>query len=218
MSEKKEYGSIKGTYTQKTIRERIEALFLDNIGKIITRTQIIEVAKDPTTGKQPENWHQRLSELRTDHGYSILSWRDREDLKVQEYLMLDNSKRPTANKRVRPTTECWKQILERANYGCEWKEDGQLCGLEEGEVDPIGGGTVKLTPDHNNPHSVNPASDPTNPSQWAAFCGRHQVMKKNYWDSSTGKINISAILQSLPKKQKGEALDFLNDFFRKEKN
>jgi hypothetical protein len=217
MSRQFKKGSLKGPYNQKSIRERIEALFLDNVGKIVTRPQIIEVSKDPKTGKEPENWHQRLSELRTDHGYTILSWRDRKDLKVEEYLMPDKNKRPTANKRVRPTPSCWKQILKRAGNSCEWREDGQVCGLQEGDIDPIGGGTVKLTPDHNNPHSVNPTSDPGDPSQWKAFCGRHQVMKKNYWDSTTGKINISAILQSLPEKQKYEALEFLETYFGKNK-
>ena len=27
----------------------------------------------------------------------------------------------------------------------QWQEDGQLCGLENGAIDPIGGGTVNLT-------------------------------------------------------------------------
>jgi len=69
---KKIYGKIKKKYSQKSIKQRIEALFLDNIGKVITREQILEVATDPETKKQPENWHQRLSELRTDDGYTIL--------------------------------------------------------------------------------------------------------------------------------------------------
>lgn len=69
----KEYGTVKGPYKQKSVRKRIEALFLDNVGKVLSRDQIIEVATDPKTGKQPENWHQRLSELRTDYGYTILS-------------------------------------------------------------------------------------------------------------------------------------------------
>jgi hypothetical protein len=76
------YGEVKGPYAQRTVKKRIEALFLDNIGKVLTREQIIEAATDPATGKAPENWHQRLSELRTDDGYSILSWRNRGDLKV----------------------------------------------------------------------------------------------------------------------------------------
>lgn len=68
----KVYGKVKKKYKQSSIKQRIEALFLDNIGKIITREQILSVATDPITRKQPENWHQRLSELRTDDGYTIL--------------------------------------------------------------------------------------------------------------------------------------------------
>ena len=79
--------TIVGPYTQRSIRARLEAFFLDNLGKVATREQLIEVATDPVTGRQPENWHQRLSELRTDKGYTILSWRNRGDLKVSEYIM-----------------------------------------------------------------------------------------------------------------------------------
>ncbi len=94
------YGKYKGPYPQTAVRGRIEALFLSNVGKILTRQQIIQAATDPTTGRVPENWHQRLSELRVDHGYTVLSWRDRRDLKVQEYLMPHTKKRLSAAKRV----------------------------------------------------------------------------------------------------------------------
>ena len=207
------YGEVKGPYKQKSIKQRIEALFLDNLGKILTREQIIEVAKNPVTGKQPENWHQRLSELRTDDGYTILSWRNREDLKVEEYLMPYAEKRPTASKRVRPTDKTWLEILHRAHHACEWCEDGILCGLREGEIDPVGGGTVKLTPDHKNPHSINAATDKTDPTQWQVLCGRHQVMKKNYWDNQTGKMNVYAIIQSATRKEKEQVFQFLLDYF-----
>jgi len=60
VTKKKIYGEVKGPYTQSSIIKRIEALFLDNIGKILTREQIIESAVDPLTGREPENWHQRL--------------------------------------------------------------------------------------------------------------------------------------------------------------
>lgn len=100
---RKIYGDLKGKYDQKSVKKRIEALFLDNIGKILTRQQIIKASIDPKTGRQPENWHQRLSELRTDDGYTILSWRNRRYLNVQEYLMPHKSKRPGSSKRVRPT-------------------------------------------------------------------------------------------------------------------
>ncbi|MDZ4770471.1 MAG: hypothetical protein SGJ24_15200 [Chloroflexota bacterium] len=76
MDDNKIYGQIKRAYAEKSVRKRIEALFLDNLGKVLTSDQIKTVARDPVTGKQPENWHQRLSELRTDDGYTILTWRN----------------------------------------------------------------------------------------------------------------------------------------------
>ncbi|MDX1995369.1 MAG: hypothetical protein SF029_23495 [bacterium] len=95
-SDEKIYGEVKGPYSQKSVKKRIEALFLDNLGKVLSREQILEAARDPLTGKEPENWHQRLSELRTDDGYTILLWRNRGDLRVQEYVM------PTLEKREKP--------------------------------------------------------------------------------------------------------------------
>jgi hypothetical protein len=214
MSEKdKIYGTVKGPYLQKSVKKRIEALFLDNLGRILSREQIIEASTDPKTGVQPENWHQRLSELRTDDGYTILSWKNRGDLRVQEYLMPNSEKRPTANKRIRPTHETWSSILKRANYSCEWNEGGSACNLMEGEIDPVGGGRIKLTPDHKNPHSINPKADPDNPDQWQVLCGRHQVTKKNYWNNSTGKLNTYAIVQFAPEKEKREVLAFLLEYF-----
>ncbi|MDP4299704.1 hypothetical protein [Leptothrix discophora] len=200
-------------YEQKSVSQRIEALFLNNIGKVVTREQIIRAATDPVTGKEPENWHQRLSELRTDKGYTILSKRDWRALTPEEYVLATAERRPTAAKRVLPTGACWNSVLARSNNTCEWREDGQACGMSEGDTDPIGGGTVRLTPDHMVPHSVDPASDPTDPGKWQALCGRHQVMKKNYWDSSSGKINVVAILQAVNEQQKREALTFLVRYF-----
>ena len=212
-SPRKLYGKLKGQYKQKSVKKRIEALFLDNLGKVLTRGQIIKAAIDPSTGRQPENWHQRLSELRTDDGYTILSWRNRSDLKVQEYLMPHKRKRRTAGKRVRPTDATWVAVLKRAGYACEWQEGGITCGLKDGEVDPIGGGRVKLTPDHRNPHSLDPDADIKDPEQWQALCGRHQVTKKNYWDTTTGKLNTYAIVQFAPQSEKKRVFRFLLAYF-----
>ncbi len=204
---------IKGPYTQKSVRKRIEAFFLDNIGKVATREQIQEVARDPETGRIPENWHQRLSELRTDAGYTILSWRNRGDLRVSEYLMPSAAKRVTAGKRVKPNAETWLKVLERANYTCEWREGSDICGLREGSVDPVGGGKVHLTPDHKTPHSITPHADPGNPDAWQALCGRHQVVKKNYWDSATGKLNVYAIVQAASEEEKRAVYELLKEYF-----
>lgn len=204
---------IKGPYNQRSVKRRIEAFLLDNVGKVATREQIIEVASDPETGRAPENWHQRLSELRTNDGYTILSWRNRGDLKVSEYLLATAEKRPNSGVRVKISVSAWKQVLERANYACEWVDDAATCGLKQGERDPVGGGTVRLTPDHKVPHSVNPTIDPDNPDEWQALCGRHQVIKKNYWDYSRGWLNAYAIVQAAPEDEKREILIFLKEYF-----
>lgn len=200
-------------YDQGSVSKRIEALFLNNIGLVVTREQIQRAATDPTSGRVPENWHQRLSELRTDKGYTILSWRDWKELKPSEYVMPRADRRQTAARRTIASKICWATVLDRAGNACEWTEDGQRCGLEEGDIDPIGGGTVKLTPDHVTPHSINPDADPSDPAAWQALCSRHQVMKKNYWDSGTGKINVTGILQSVGERDKRAALDFLLRYF-----
>lgn len=206
---------VRGPYTQRSIRSRIEAFFLDNLGKVATREQIIQVATDPKTGRVPENWHQRLSELRTDMGYTILSWRNRGDLRVSEYMMPNAERRSTASRRTRPNARTWEEVLIRYDHRCSWKEGGITCGLRSGDVDPVGGGTVKLTPDHRTPHSLHAEVDPQDPEKWQPLCGRHQVMKKNYWDDETGWLNVMAIVQSASEEQKLEVFQFLRKYFEK---
>jgi hypothetical protein len=196
-----------------SIMDRIQAAFLDNLGHILSRGQLLEVARDPRTGEEPENWHQRLSELRTDRGYSILSKRDDPDLKVGEYVMLTATRRSTAGRRIRPTPAAWAAALARAGNSCEWEEDGSRCSLQDGHTDPIGWGTVRLTPDHRRPHADSAASDPEDPECWGVLCPRHQVMKKNYWDDTTGKINVMAIIQAAPRKVKQQVYAFLKRYF-----
>ena len=213
MAEKPPYAEIRGRYTQKSISGRIEQFFLDNIGRVASREQIIEVATDPRTGKVPENWHQRVSELRTDKGYTILTQRNRGFLKVSEYLMPDATRRTKSDRRVRPTVQTWARVLDRYNHTCAWDADGQKCNLKKGDVDPIGGGKVRLTPDHKTPHSINSDSDKHDDSVWQPLCSRHQVMKKNYWDDNTGWLNVHGIVQAASTKDKMAVYGFLKDYF-----
>lgn len=194
-------------------RSIVRELFLQNLGKVVTKAQIIDAIEKGTGAADYENWHQRLSELRTDEGYTILSYRDQAGLKPGEYVMKTADRREVAAKRVRPTTTTWSAVLTRAKNGCEWNEAGVPCGLKHGDVDPIGGGTVRLTPDHMTPHSVNPKSDPGDPNHWQALCGRHQVTKRNYWDSTTGKLNALAIVQASSSAEKVAIFQMLLAYF-----
>ena len=205
--------TIKGPYLQRSIRARLEAFFLDNLGKVATREQLLQVATDPRTGREPENWHQRLSELRTDHGYTILSWRNRGDLNVSEYMMPNADRRPAAASRTRPTPATWRAVLAAAGNRCVWRDGAVTCGLRHGEIDPVGGGTVRLTPDHKTPHALSAEIDPTDPSKWQPLCGRHQVVKKNYWDDATGELNVVAIVQAASEARKHEVYEFLKQYF-----
>lgn len=205
--------TVRGPYNQRSIRDRIEAFFLENLGKVATREQLLKVATDPKTGRTPENWHQRLSELRTDKGYTILSWRNRGDLKVSEYMMPNAERRATASQRTRPTVATWKRVLLAHGNRCAWTESRTVCGLRNGDIDPVGGGTVRLTPDHRTPHALHAETDPRDPEKWQPLCGRHQVMKKNYWDDETGWLNVVAIIQSASEAQKREVFAFLKRYF-----
>jgi len=210
-----EAAKIRRKYNESTIRKRIEAFFLDNIGKVATREQIIEVARYPD-GRDPENWAQRITELRVNEGYTIQTNRDRKDLRLGQYLMPTHEKRKMVQKRISPSRKTWASILKRAGNRCEWIEDGIRCSLKSGDVNGIGGGKVKLTPDHKTPHSINPAIDPDDPDKWRALCGRHQVTKKNFWDDLTGKINYIGIMQAASAKNKRMVYEFLKSYFKED--
>jgi hypothetical protein len=72
---------------------------------------------------------------------------------------------------------------------------------------------VKLTPDHKRPHAINPESDPNDTDAWQSLCGRHQVIKKNYWDHTTDWLNVYAIVQAASEKEKRRNYEFLKEYF-----
>ena len=60
---------------------------------------------------------------------------------------------------------------------------------------------------------MNVETDPGDPNQWRVLCGRHQVMKKNFWDDRTGKINVYAVIQAASEQEKRIVFAFLVDYF-----
>jgi hypothetical protein len=60
---------------------------------------------------------------------------------------------------------------------------------------------------------LNPDADPNDPTKWQPLCGRHQVVKKNYWDDSTGWLNVYAIVQAASESEKRRVYEFLREYF-----
>ena len=174
---------------------------------MVTRQQIIEAARDPVTGKEPENWHQRLSELRTDFGYDILSWRDNIGLKPQEYLLKEPNPTRPVNQREPISADVRRQVIERDKH-CMWPG----CTLKNGDIDPVSGGTVRLQVDHVDPHSLGPQGPgPSALSRYQALCPRHQVEKKNLRKSSG--FNVLEVVRNASLADKKLAYEFLRQFF-----
>jgi len=202
---------VTNKYEQRSVINRLEAFFLDNVGVVIPKSLLQEVATDPITGEEPENWHQRLSELRTDRGYTILSNRDDPELKVSEYCLPSIVRRETAKSRKAVNKKIKEQLLQ-INPACEYPG----CYLKEGDIDPIGGGTVRLQVDHKTAHNHDDNGN-HELSNFQLLCGRHNVTKKNLWDDQTGKLNIRAILQFISKEEKQIAHLWLLEYFKEKK-
>ena len=112
------------------------------LAKTSPESKYKKLAADPKTGKIPENWHQRLSELRTDSGYTIQSPRDTKELRVSQYRMVSTEKRTTAGKRVKIHPETWEKVLRRAKQACEWCDGGESCGLKRAKLTRLAAGLL----------------------------------------------------------------------------
>jgi hypothetical protein len=116
-------------------KKLILEFFLRNIGKILTSREI-----QSASGGASE-WARRVRELRNEHGYQILTHKDRADLKPNQYILETAELLPAFERGVSKETRAW--VIERNGYTC------QMCGVAAGDPDPMGGPrTVRLTIGH----------------------------------------------------------------------
>lgn len=197
------------TKKRSSVKSRIREFLIEHVGVVVAREEIQEAARDPETGKVPENWHQRLSELRVDEGYDILSWRDRKQLRPGEYLLevAQPTRAPKPRKYLNKKDK--QELFERDGYACQWPD----CELRHGDTDPVGGGKVVLTADHRSPHSL-PGSNWTGTLEdWQTLCARHQQDKKNLIDDRTGRRNVRELVRVAGEDVKRQIYEDLMTYF-----
>ena len=121
---------------------RIETLFRERIGEIVTTSDIQYVAKISDAPR-------RVRELRTEHGLRIESHKDNPALRPGEYVLVDLEPIPAIERAVDATQR--QRILERDGYACV------ICGRR-----PSKDTRIWLEVDHIVPLSKGGSNDDEN--------------------------------------------------------
>lgn len=177
-------------------RDKIRAFFEAHVGEIVTTHQIAEVAGI-------KDYQRRIRELRNEEGLQISSYRDRVDLRPDEYRFESLAGLPAISRAISERTRA--EILERNGFTC------RMCGAGAGDPDPYSPQRkVRLVIDHRIPISQGGTDDPLN---LQAVCTNCNAGRANLYVPSEDARSLLAGIRRAPKGVRREVYDALKRTF-----
>ncbi len=181
-------------------RTKLRAYFEKNVGRVVTTKELSDVAGI-------HDYQRRIRELRNEEGMQILSHKDRDSLKPNEYLILTLKPLPVIARDI--SDKLRRQILERNGYTC------QVCGSGAGEdslCEP--GKKCRLEIDHSIPISQGGTDEEHN---LRAVCVWYNKDKANLKvPTSRDAISAMVMIRRQPRDVQIEVYNFLAKKFEKQ--
>jgi len=177
-------------------RAKLLNYFKDNVGKRLTSDELRAVAGI-------SEWARRIRELRAEC-YEIQTFKDRSDLKPNEYLMTSTERRDGYSFAGNISKETRAIVLNRNGYTC------QHCGVSAGEIHPFDGRKVSLHIGHIMDRSEGGSDEPNNLRALCSVCNEGEA---NISPSKPSTLKVLAVLRKADLTTQKEALRWLQRKF-----
>lgn len=173
-------------------RNRIRRFFEENLGKIVTTQQIEKIAGI-------SDYQRRIRELRNEEGYQIKSYKDRLDLKPNQYILETLKRLPKVDRKI--SRKLRNEIFERNGFTC------RLCGKAAGDPDETNPGRkVQLHIDHEVPLAQGGTNSRENLRVLCSLCNQE---KSNLQLASETAINLLARIRKTSRQVQKEVFEAL---------
>lgn len=182
-------------------RQRLLEYFLQHPDEVVNNSTLRRVLGDGRS----DSWTRRLRELREPRhgGYTILSCRDRSDLRPDEYCFPKQQER-RATRAPRIPGSVRSAVLHRDAYTC------QCCGLARGQRYEDSR-TVTLHVAHNVADSHGGRATVEN---CFTLCSRCNESESNIGPDRPVLSKTMAQVRRMPRHEQREILSFLQDVFK----